>query len=139
ETVPRLRHERASDLAAEIGPDRDRLQIRIRRREPARRGDGLVEVRVETSVRPDQVRERAEVRVDELRQLAPFLDDADERVLVADRAQHARVGRVARLPLAPGRELELLEEDPRDLLRRAEHELLARELVRLRLELLHAV
>ena len=56
-----------------------------------------------------------------------------------DRAEHARVGRVARLALAPRGQLELLEEDPRELLRRAEHELLARELVRLRLELLDPV
>src|SRR5437879_3536309 len=43
------------------------------------------------------------------------------------------------LALAAGRQLELLEEDPSDLLRRAEHELLARELVRARLELLEPV
>jgi hypothetical protein len=60
-------------------------------------------------------------------------------VLAADRAQDARVGRVAGLALAARRQLELLEQDPRDLLRRAEHELLARELVRLRLELLDPV
>ncbi len=56
-----------------------------------------------------------------------------------DRPQHARVGRVAGLPLAPGRQLELLEEDPRHLLGRAEHELLVRELVRPGLELLEPV
>src|SRR5713101_5541921 len=60
-------------------------------------------------------------------------------MVVPDRAQHARVRRVARLSLPSRRELELLEEDPRELLRRAEHELLARELERLRLELLDAV
>jgi hypothetical protein len=60
-------------------------------------------------------------------------------VLAADRAEHARVGRVAGLALPPRRQLELLEQDPRHLLRRTEHELLARELVRLRLELLDPV
>ena len=40
------------------------------------------------------------------------------------------------LPLRPGREAELLEQDPADLLRRAEHELLAGEVVGPRLELL---
>src|SRR5206468_6076125 len=68
-----------------------------------------------------------------------LLDHADELVLAADRAEHTAVGRVAGLALAAGREAELLEQDVRDLLRRAEHELLARELVRLRLELLDAV
>ena len=53
--------------------------------------------------------------------------------------QHARVGRVARLALPAGCEAEHLEEDPRHLLRRAEHELLARELLRACLELLDAV
>ena len=60
-------------------------------------------------------------------------------MLAADRAQHARVRRVAGLALAAGREAELLEEDLRHLLGRAEHELLARQLVGLRLELLDAV
>ena len=72
-------------------------------------------------------------------QLAPLLDHGDDLVVVPDALQHARVGRVAGLALAARRQLELLEEDARDLLRRAEHELLARELVRVRLELLDAV
>ena len=81
----------------------------------------------------------SEVGVQELRVLAPFLDHLDDRVLVADRAEHARVGRVAGLALAPGREPEHLEQDAGHLLRRAEHELLAGQLVRARLELLDAV
>jgi hypothetical protein len=60
-------------------------------------------------------------------------------VLAPDRAENARVGRVAGLPLAARGQLELLEQDPRDLLGRAQHELLARQLVRLRLELLDPV
>ena len=60
-------------------------------------------------------------------------------MLGTDRAQHLRVGRVAGLALAAGRQLERLEQDASELLRRAEHELLARELVRERLELLHPV
>ena len=87
----------------------------------------------------DQRRQRPEVRVQELRQLTPLLDHRDDRVLVADRAEHLCVGRVAGLALASGGQAELLEQDPADLLRRAEHELLARELVRLRLELLDAI
>ena len=134
--VPRLGDERGADLAAELGADRDRLQVRVRRREAAGRGDGLVDRRVQAPVLGDQARQRAEVRVQELRVLAPLLDHADDLVLAADRAQDARVGRVAGLALAAGREAELLEQDPADLLRRAEHELLARELVRPRLELL---
>ena len=60
-------------------------------------------------------------------------------MVVADRAKHARIGRVARLPLPAGGETELLEQDPRELLRRAELELLAGQLERRRLELLDAL
>src|SRR5207302_1721974 len=95
--------------------------------------------RVQPAVLSEQRRQRPEVRVEQLRQFAPLLDDLDDRMLVPDRAQHARVRRVAGLALPPRRQLELLEEDARELLRRAEHELLARELERLRLELLDSV
>ena len=50
----------------------------------------------------DQARQRVEVGALELRQLAPRLDLRDDLVLVADRREHARVGREAGLaaPLA---------------------------------------
>src|SRR5262249_41593704 len=44
--VPRLGDEGRADLPPELRPDRDRLQVRARRRETAGRGDGLVERRV---------------------------------------------------------------------------------------------
>ena len=129
--------ERRADAAAELGAHRDRLEVGVGRREAARRRDRLVDRRVEPPVRRiDQRGEREQIRVEELRQLAPLLDDGDERVVVADRAQDARVGRVAGLPLPARGELELLEEDPCELLRRAELERLPGELERLRLELL---
>ena len=136
---PWLGDERRADLPAEVGADRDRLEVRVRRRQPPGGGDRLVERRVQPAVLADQRRQRAEVRVEQLRQLAPLLDHADELVLTADRAQDARIGRVARLPLSARRQPELLEQDPGDLLGRAEHELLAGELVRLRLQLLDPV
>ena len=61
--VPRLGDERRADLAAELGADRNRLEVRVRRREPARRGDRLVEGRVQAAVLGDQARQRPEVRV----------------------------------------------------------------------------
>ena len=135
-----LGDEGGADLAAELRPDRDRLQVRIRRREAAGRGRRLVEGRVQASVvLGEQLRQRTEIGVDQLRELAPLLEHADDLVLAANRAEHARVGRVAGLALAAGCQAEHLEEDPRHLLRRAEHELLARELVRLRLQLLEPV
>ena len=87
----------------------------------------------------DQLGERAEVGVEQLRVLAPLLDHADDLVLAADRAQDAGVRRVAGLALAARGQLQLLEQDPRDLLGRAELELLACQLVGLRLELLDPI
>jgi hypothetical protein len=87
--VSRLGHERAPDLTAEVGADRDRLQVRVRGREPAGRRDRLVEVRVQPAVLAEQRRQRPEVRVEELRQLAPLLDHLDDLVVVPDRAQDA--------------------------------------------------
>jgi hypothetical protein len=81
----------------------------------------------------------SQVRIQELRIFAPLLDHLDDRMLAADRAENPCVGRIARLALATGRELELLEEDAGHLLRRAQHEFLPSELVRLGLELLEPI
>ena len=48
--VALLGDERRADLAAELGADRDRLQVRVGGREPAGRGDRLVERRVQPPV-----------------------------------------------------------------------------------------
>ena len=87
----------------------------------------------------DQVGQRHEIGVQELRLLAPLLDDVDDRVQVADLLQHACVGRVAGLAAAVGRQSQALEEHLAELLRRADHERPARELVAARLELLDLV
>src|SRR5439155_24881989 len=106
----------------------------------AGRGDRLVDRRVEAAAAlVDQRRQRPEVRVEELRVFPPLLDHLDDRVLAADRPEDARVGRIAGLALPPGGQRELLEQDARGLLRRPEHELLAAEFERPRLELLDAV
>ena len=127
-----LGDERRPDLAPETGADRDRLQVRAGGREAAGRGDRLVDRRVQAPGRlVDQRRQRPEIGVQQLRELAPLLDHGHERVVAADRSEHLRVGRVAGLALAAGGQPELLEQDARDLLGRADHELLARELVRL--------
>ena len=94
---------------------------------------------MEAPVLADQARQRPEVGVQELRVLPPLLDHANDLVLAADRPQDAGVGRVAGLALPARRQAQLLEQDPGDLLGRAEHELLARELVRAGLELLDLV
>ena len=60
---------------------------------------------------PIQFGQRVEVGLDELRELPEALDLGDDRVLVADRLQHARVGAEAGLAAALAREAELLEQD----------------------------
>ena len=76
----------------------------------------------------DQLGEGVEVGRLELRDLAPLLDRRDDLVLVADRLQHAGVGREAGLAAALVRQAELVEQDRRELLRRADRELLAGQL-----------
>jgi hypothetical protein len=71
---------------------------------------------VQAPVGADQLREGVEVGRLQLRHLAPLLDRRDDLVLVADRLQHAGVGREARLAAALARQAELLEQDRRQLL-----------------------
>ena len=104
------------------------------RQPPGGRG-GLVEGGVQPAARVDQQRQRVEVGLRELGQLPPALDLGDDLVLVADRLQHAGVGRVAGLAAALARQPELAEQDLLELLGRAERELLAGELEDLSLEL----
>ena len=139
QAMPRLGDERGADLPAELRPDRDRLEIGIRGRQPAGRGDRLVDRRMQAAVRPEQRGQRLEIRVEQLRELAPLLDDRDDLVVAPDRPQHLAVRRVPGLPLATGRQLELLEQDAAQLHGRADDELLAGELVRPCLELLDPV
>ena len=106
----------------------------IERQAPGRRRrlrEGRVQAPVVASMCGGQ---RVEVGLRELGELAEALDLRDDRVLVADRLQHARVGREAGLAAALARQAELLEEDRAELLRGADDELLAGELPDLALE-----
>ena len=140
EPVPVLGDERRPDLAAEIGPDRDRLQVRVRRREPPRGGDGLVERRVQPAVTlRDQRRQRQQVGVEQLRVLAPLLDHRHDLVVRrGSRAGHGCRSSSPSCPCGPAR-AQLLEQDSSHLLGRAEHELLAGEVGGERLELLDPI
>ena len=90
---------------------------------------------MEAGLPVDEQRQRIQVRGLQLRVLAPLLDLLDDGMLRADRLQDARVRRVTGLPAALAREPELLEEHLPELLRRADRELLPRELPHLALEL----
>ena len=126
--------EAAADLPPELGADRHVLHVRVRRAQPAGLRDGLQERRVDAPLAVGQRGQHVEVGLRELVELAPALDPGDDRVLVADRLQHARVGGEAGLAAALARQPELLEQHLAELLRRAEHELLPRQVPDLALE-----
>ena len=84
--------ERAADFPAELGPDRDVLQVGIAAAQPAGRGDRLVEARVDAAgLGVDELRQRVDVGALELLQAAPFQD------------QPRQVVRRGRAPRAPRR------------------------------------
>ena len=123
----RLGDERRPDLAAELGADRDRLQVRARGREPPGGGDvWLTSCGVGRPRRSASGADRGTCSRASSARATPRR--GDDLVVRADRAQHLAVGRVSGLALAARRQFELLEEDPAELHRRADDELLAREL-----------
>ena len=132
--VPGRGLEAAADLAPELGAHRDVLHVRVRRGEAARRRGGLHERRVDPRLGVDHLRQHVEVRLGELVELAPALDLRHDRVLAADRLQHAGIGGESGLPATLARKAELLEQHRAELLRRADDELLAREVPDLALE-----
>jgi len=89
--------------------------------------DSLQEGGVQPRALVDELREHVEIGLDERRELAPALDPRHDLVLVADRLQHARVGRVADLALALAREPEPLEQHLPELLRRGDQKLRFRQ------------
>src|SRR3954470_2196046 len=129
ETVARRRLEAAADLAAERRPDRDVLDVGVGRGQAPGRRRRLDERGVQARVGVDHARQRLQVRLGELVELAPALDLGDDLVLVADGLQHARIGGEAGLAAALLRQAELDEEDLAELLGRADDELLAGEAV----------
>ena len=86
QALPGLGDERGADLAAELRPDRDRLEVRL---EVDRRPVATVWLMVVCS-RPSSPMSRKwpEVGVHELRQLAPLLDHGDDLVVGANRTEH---------------------------------------------------
>ena len=113
----------------DLGPDRDVLQVGIGAGEAAGGRRRLVEGGVDAAGRGiDQIGQRVEVGVLQLGQLTPGLDLLDNRVLVADLSKDAGIGGEAGFAAPLAGQTELLEEDPADLLRRTDRELLLGQL-----------
>ena len=129
ETAALGRHERPPELLAGLGPRRDVVQVRPLRRQPAGPGDGLAERRVDAAVRRDLGQQALAVRRPELLDLAVAQERVDDRMVVAQRLERRRVGRVPGLRLAAGREAELVVEHRPQLRRRVDVELVAGEVV----------
>ena len=99
--VARRGDERTPNLAAELGADRDVLQVRIRAAQTARRRDRLVEARVHASrlrMRPCSG-QRVDVRALQLVQRAPLEDEPRQFVRERQLLEHFR-GRRERPRLA---------------------------------------
>ena len=124
-------NDRAPDLAPKFGAHRDVLQVRVAAAQPAGGGHRLVEAGVQSSCfRIDQQRQRIDVRALQLHQLTPLQDEARQVVRGGELFEHVGGGGGGlRLGVAPqGRQLQLVEEDARQLLRRGDVERLSREL-----------
>ena len=132
--VRRAGDERVPDPPAERRPDRDVLEVGVRRRQPPGRRHGLVEQRVQAPVGPDQRRQRLDVGRAELGVDPPLEDRLDRRVDAAQLLEHGRVRRVAGLRPAALGQPQLDEQDVAQLLGRADRELVADGRVDLALE-----
>ena len=122
--------EGGADLAALLGADRDVLQVRLGRGQPARRRRGQRIGGVHAAgLRVDVARQRVRVGRLQLGELAPFEDPARQLVaLLGEILEHAgRVDHCAGRGLLAAGQAHLAEQDVAELLRRAEVEALAGE------------
>src|SRR5262249_15625570 len=107
------RYEGGADATSLLAAHRDVLQVRVRARQPAGGGDGLVEGGVHPSgPGVDQRRQRVHVRRLELGEGAELEDLRRQRMLAREARQHVYVGRQPGLPPpnAADRDLQALEE-----------------------------
>src|SRR6185437_2773439 len=135
--VPFASDEGVADLAADLGADRDVLQVRVVRRQPPSLRSGQAEAGVDPSgLGIDLLLKRVGVGALELAQLAPFEDEG--RAFDAFRGKPLElvdVGRIlAALALAPALEAQAAVQHFAELLRASDRERTARRLVHALLE-----
>ena len=84
ELPARRRNKGAADLAADLGADRDVLQVGVAAAQAPRHGAGLVEAGVHAAgLRVDQGRQRIDIGAAQLFQLAMLQDQVDGTALLA--------------------------------------------------------
>ena len=104
--VTRIGDEGAANLPADLGADRDVLQVRIAAAQASGRGHRLADLRVHAAgLRIHQRRQRVDVGALQLRQAAPVEDEAADVVLRRQLLEHfdgrRRRARRARCASAP--------------------------------------
>jgi hypothetical protein len=132
--VARLGDERTPDLAADLGADRDVLQVGIAAAEATGCRDGLIEAGVDApGLRVDELRQGVDIRALQLHQAAPFENDARQLVRQRELLEHFERRRLCLGLRRPANRLgphpHLVEEHLRQLLRGIDVELLAGQLV----------
>ena len=126
-----LGDEGAPDLAPELGADRDVLQVRIAAAQASGGGHRLIEAGVDPAgLRIHQLRQRVDVGPFQLLQRPPFENQARQVVHQRQLLEHfdRRRGGAGLDVALERRQLQLVEQDPRQLLRRIDVERLAGEL-----------
>ena len=92
--VTRGRDERPSNLASELGANRDVLQVRIGAAQASRGRDRLVERRVDApGLRVHEQRQRIDVRAFQFVQAAPVEDETRQLVRLGELLEHFHRGR----------------------------------------------
>jgi hypothetical protein len=132
----RRRDERLANAPAFAGAHRNVLQVRVIRCQAPGYRHGLRVIRVHAAcLRVDHARQLVGVGRLQFRQATVFQQDLRQRIVFGELLQHFFVGgRRAAGCLLDHRELQLLEEDLPDLLRRAEVEFAAGEQIGFRLQ-----
>ena len=112
----RLCLKEGAQAAAQLGADRDVLQVWLGGAEPASAGIGLVEVGVDASVLGDYLEQTVHIGGFELGKLAVFQNLVDDFVLAAQAFQHLGAGGVAGFGLFAGGQTQLFKENLSELL-----------------------
>ena len=121
-----LRHEILPHLPPQLRPYRNVLKVRLRRRKPARRGDGLIEAAVNAPVPVRDPEKPVAVGGAQLCDLPVLKYPVDYRMVRTELFKRLGIGRIPGLRLFVNRQLKLVEKHLGKLFRRIDVELMPR-------------